>query len=222
MAAFWDARAREDAFFYVDDRLERGAPDLARFWAGGEDVLERMTALVEAPAIGREHAVLDLGCGVGRLTRPLSARAGRVVALDVSAEMLARARELNPGLENVTWVHGDGRTLAGVEDAGVDVVVSFVVFQHVPDPAITLGYVAEVGRVLRPGGWALLHVSNDPGVHRRPLLRRRPEDDPAWRGSAVDLGDLRATAERSGLAVERVVGEGTQFCFVRLAVAPRP
>jgi SAM-dependent methyltransferase len=219
MAAFWDAAAREDAYHYVDDREAHGAPDPDRFWAGGEQVLAEMAATVDAPALQPTDTVLDIGCGLGRLTRVLAGRAERVLALDISAEMLARARELNAGLDNVQWLHGDGTSLTGVADASVDAAVSFVVFQHVPDPAITYGYVAELGRVLRAGGWALIHVSNDAEVHRPrrfALLRRRPKDDAAWRGSAVDLGELRATAERAGLAVERTAGEGTQFCFVLL------
>jgi len=59
--------------------------------------------------------VLEIGCGVGRLTRGLAAKAGEVIALDVSAEMLARARDHNEELDNVTWLLGDGSTLAGVE-----------------------------------------------------------------------------------------------------------
>src|SRR5690349_18375913 len=186
MAAFWDARAREDAFFFVDDRLDYGAPDEARFWAGGEEALDAMLAAVGAPPIEPADTVLDLGCGLGRLTRPLAARAKRVVAVDVSAEMLARAQELNAHLGNVDWVHGDGRTLP---DVRVDVAVSFVVLQHVPDPAISLGYVRELGRVL--DGWAVLHVSNDAAAHRRApgLARRvralagrapRGQADPRW------------------------------------------
>jgi SAM-dependent methyltransferase len=168
--------------------------------------------------------VLDLGCGLGRLTRPLAERAARVVALDVSAEMLARARALNAHLGNVDWVQGDGRSLP---DVTVDVVLSLVVFQHLPDPALALGYVHDLGGVLTPGGWAVLHVSNDPAVHERsPSTARRVaaavgrapkgQADPRWRGSAVDLDDLRAAAADGGLRVDAVAGAGSQWCFVRI------
>src|SRR3954451_3168473 len=225
MAAFWDARAREDAFFFVDDRLEYGSPDEERFWAGGAEALDAMLRVVGAPAIEPTDTVLDLGCGLGRLTRVLAGRARHVVALDVSAEMLARAQELNAGLDNVEWVLGDGRTLP---DVRVDVAVSFVVLQHVPDAAISLGYVRELGRVL--DGWAVLHVSNDPSVHEQapsPAQRvaaavgRAPKGqaDPRWRGSAVDLGELEATARDAGLRIDATAGEGTQWCFVKASRA---
>ena len=227
MAAFWDERAREDAYFFVDDRLQYGSPDTERFWADGERVIDTMFAQVDAPAVQPDHVVLDIGCGLGRLSRALAARAARVVAVDVSSEMLARARELNAQLTNVEWVHGDGQSLPDVE---VDVVVSFVVFQHLPDAAIALGYVREIGRVLKPGGWAVLHFSNDPSVHvRKQSLGRRlavavgrapkGQRDPRWRGTAVDLDELRATAQEAGLSVEAVANPGTQFCIVRLSAA---
>jgi hypothetical protein len=105
-----------------------------------------------------------------------------------------------------------------------------VVFQHIPDPAITLGYVREMGRVLRPGGWSAFQVSNDPRVHEgssRPtglrarlatLVGRAPrgQSDPAWLGSAIDLDELAAAADSAGMDVERVDGAGQQFCLVVL------
>jgi lipopolysaccharide biosynthesis glycosyltransferase len=221
MGRFWDERAREDAFFFVDSRLEYGRPDEERFWREGEADLETLLSMVGA-TVAPGDRVLDLGCGLGRLTRALAGRARAVVAVDVSAEMLARARALNEGLDGVTWVHGDGETLAGVEDASCDAAVSHVVFQHIPDPAVTLGYVAELGRVLRDGGWAVFQVSTDPAVHRprgrgRRLLRRGPRgtEDSAWLGSAVDLAELRAAADAGGLELERVEGAGTQYTVVR-------
>lgn len=178
--------------------------------------------------------VVEIGCGVGRMTRALAARAANVQALDVSERMLALAREHNPGLANVDWILGDGRSLVGIPDASADACISIVVFQHIPDPEITLGYVREIGRVLRPGGWAAFQVSNDPGVHRPvrglaglrlralALLGRAPrgQRDPTWLGSAVELSAVRDAAADGGLTIERVVGAATQWCVVVVRKAP--
>jgi SAM-dependent methyltransferase len=225
---FWDARAREDAFYFVDNRLEYGSPDLERFWEGGPAGLDLLLG-----ELGVELApgddVVEIGCGVGRMTRALAARASSVRAFDVSPEMIQRARELNPQLDNVEWFVGDGRTLGEAESASADVCHSDVVFQHIPDPEITLGYVREMGRVLRPGGWAGFQISNLPRIHAvtptqrlrrglRAALRRGPggQAHPAWRGSAVALDRLTAVAAEAGMDLERVAGEGTQYCRVLL------
>jgi SAM-dependent methyltransferase len=231
MRDFWDKRAREDAFYFVDSRLDYRRPDLERFWAGGDEDLERFLAELGL-GLDQGAVVVEIGCGVGRLTRALSPRVARVIALDVSEEMVRLAREHNPELENVEWLLGDGRSLSGVPDGVADGCLSHVVFQHIPDPEITLGYVREMGRVLRPGGWAAFQISNDPAVHdpathasrgrqianralalvgRAPRGRHRPE----WLGSAIDLDRLAAAAADGGLTLERVIGEGTQFCLVR-------
>ncbi len=240
MKAFWDARAREEPYYFIDDRRAYGDPELARFWSEGERDLDRLLSLLGVH-IAAGDEVLEIGCGVGRLTRPLAARARRVHALDVSAEMIERGRRHHPSTENISWVVGDGHSLAPIGDGAVDAVISHVVFQHIPDPRVTLGYVAEMGRVLRPGGWAAFQVSNDPRIHRprrglRERLRRvrasagrgpQGQHDPAWLGSAVGLDELRATAERGGLELERIIGAGTQFCLIAArrpapARSPRP
>lgn len=229
MRRFWDARASEDPFYFVDNQLRYGDPDLERFWAGGREALDKMMELLDA-RIASTDTIVEIGCGVGRITRPLADRGEQVVAVDVSEQMLEAAKQLNPGLDNVEWVLGDGESLAPIGTSSADVCHSFVVFQHVPDPRVTLGYVREMGRVLRPGGTAFFQVSNQPDVHRKPPLRKRlrpllgaalgraPKGqlDPSWRGSAIDLGELRSVARGARLDLERVVGEGTQFCLVLL------
>ena len=224
---FWDARAREHALFFVDNRLDYGNPDVERFWVDGERALDQMLDTVGARVAGTD-VVVDIGCGVGRLTRALAARARHVIAIDVSREMLMRARELNRALTNVEWRHGDGKTLTGVDTGSVDACVSHVVFQHLPEPALTLGYVRDIGRVLRPGGWAAFQLSTDPSVHRGPgvvrrLARRvapapvkepRTLEHPAWLGSAVAPDDLEATAAAAGLELERLLHVGSQFTTV--------
>jgi SAM-dependent methyltransferase len=231
MREFWDARAREDARYFIYNQLpyRRGRSD--DFWASGEHDL---AALLEATGteLRPDDAVVEIGCGIGRMTRAIRARARSVRAIDVSAEMIERARAENAELDGVEWIVGDGATLAGIADASADAVLSHVVFQHVPDPEITYGYVTEIGRVLGPGGWAAFQVSTDPAIHaprrRGPLARTawlarvalgrapRGQADPAWLGSAVEIATLRERAEQAGMQVEQVRGEGTQFCFVRL------
>jgi SAM-dependent methyltransferase len=224
MQRFWDERAKEDAFYFVDSRLAYRAPDVERFWDGGEDALGLLLAITGA-SIGPDHTIVDIGCGLGRLTRAAASRAGRVLALDVSEEMLRRARELNDGLDNIEWIHGDGRTLHPIPDASADRCISIVVFQHIPEPAITLGYVGEMGRVLRPGGFAAFQVSTDERIHHpRTSLRSRlgslrgraprGQTNPAWTGSAVKLEELRAASHRAGLDLVRVEDAGTQYTTV--------
>ncbi len=227
MREFWDARAEENALFYIDNRLDYRAPSDADFWAHGEASLESLLDAVGA-RIERGDDVVEIGCGVGRMTHAIARRAGTVRAIDVSPKMLEQARERGRALENVDWVLGDGVSLDGIDDTSADACVSHVVFQHIPDPETTLGYVREIGRVLRPGGWAAFQISNDPTIHRkrtgreglrirlRALTGRGPKGQaaPQWLGSAVELDELRRAAADGGMEVERTSGEGTQFCFV--------
>jgi SAM-dependent methyltransferase len=226
MRKFWDERAREDAFHFVDNREPYREADEERFWREGERDLDTLLGSLDL-AVRLDDHVLDLGCGIGRLTRVLAARAAHVTAVDVSPRMLERAQELNPRLNNVTWLLGDGETLEGVPDGTVDAVVSHVVLQHIPSAKVQLGYVAEMARVLRPGGWAAFGLSTDPRVHeprpasRRDLFRamtgKRPggQDDPEWLGAFVPLDALGAVAASSGLTLERIEGANTQFTLVR-------
>jgi SAM-dependent methyltransferase len=236
MRRFWDARAREDAFHFVDNREPYKDADPARFWREGQRDLDHILDTLEV-TVRQDDLVLDIGCGLGRLTRVLAGRAAHVIALDVSPEMLRRAQELNAELNNVTWLLGDGESLAGVEDASVDGAVSHVVFQHIPDAKVTLGYVEELGRVLKPGGWAAFGVSTDPRIHepppserggtsRRDLLRglagRKPrgQSAPEWLGAPVPLDALGAVATAAGLTLEKIEGAGTQFTLVRATRSP--
>ena len=221
MERYWNRRAREDPFRFVDNSRWVWDDDVGTFWKTGEQIVDQLLSGLGVALAGDED-VVEIGCGVGRLTRSLARRARSVQALDVSQEMLTHARRLNPQLANVEWRHGDGRTLTAVTDSSVDVCVSFVVFQHLPDPELTYGYVREMGRVLRPGGWSAFQVSNDPKVHHRPPIWKRLRGrnpgrayrSAAWRGSAVEIPRLREVAAEAGLEMERLTNEGTQFCTV--------
>jgi len=65
-------------------------------------------ALVAALQLRHDDVVVDLGCGTGQLTLPLSQRAGAVIGMDPEPDMLERARDLGreQGSANVTWLLG--------------------------------------------------------------------------------------------------------------------
>jgi SAM-dependent methyltransferase len=98
--------------------------------------------------------VADLGCGEGYLTIEASRWAGRVIAVDRSAEVLQRARALaaRRRVSNVTWKKGDLESLP-IGDETIDVALFSQALHHAEDPAAAL---REAARVLVPGGRALI------------------------------------------------------------------
>lgn len=158
----WDRRARRDAFYYVETAHWDG--DVDAFFALGE---ERAAILID-PVLERlrqpstSSAALDVGCGLGRFSRALARRFREVVGVDVSTEMVAKARELNPTEQfpNLRFELGDGLRLPA-PSASADFVWSYEVFQHMPTLEVTRSNLAEVRRVLSPDGVALIHVRTE-------------------------------------------------------------
>ncbi len=101
---------------------------------------------------------VDFGCGVGRLSIPLSRRYERVIGIDVSPGMLKEAGKncAQAGASNVTFCSSPD-DLASHSD-GVDLVVSRIVLQHIP-PRIGIGLMAKLLSRIRPGGVASLHIT---------------------------------------------------------------
>jgi len=89
--------------------------------------------------------VLDVACGTGDLALEAHRRGAEVVGLDFSAEMLARAREKEPGME---WVQGNALALP-FEDASFTAATVGFGARNFSDLAAGVG---EMARVVRPGG----------------------------------------------------------------------
>jgi arsenite methyltransferase len=134
--------------------------------AGLKDAYGKLDGHVEEADLGlgcglpTEHAglapgqtVVDLGSGAGNdvfIARSVVGETGRVIGVDMTPEMIAKAREnaARRGFRNVEFRLGDIETLP-VDDASADVVVSNCVLNLVPDKRKAF---AEIFRVLRPGG----------------------------------------------------------------------
>ncbi len=123
-------------------------------WAASYDADHNATRDLDAAVVRKAQLpisgadVLELGCGTGKNTVWLAARARSVLALDFSDGMLARARKRVTSTV-VRFVQHDVRSSWPAPAESVDLVVGNLVLEHVQD--LTPIY-AEALRVLRPGG----------------------------------------------------------------------
>ena len=154
LADNWEAFARSDPFFGVlsDPTRQGGNWDPEEFFESGRAHVRKLLGILDGlQATFARGACLDFGCGVGRLTIPLSASFERTVGVDVARSMIAAARAyLRPG-DRCAFVLNRDPDLHQFPDASFDFVHSCLVLQHVP-PDVTPRYVAEFFRVARPGG----------------------------------------------------------------------
>lgn len=153
----WERLGADDPLWAVlsapDKRGRRWQAE--EFLATGEREIAMQLAVAAQLGYPRERGLaLDFGCGAGRLSRALAGHFTRVIGVDVSASMVAAARALNEGVDNLEWRVNTGPELAGIADASVDFLCSHITLQHIP-AALAAGYVAEFFRVLAPGGVAL-------------------------------------------------------------------
>jgi arsenite methyltransferase len=132
-----------------------------------EDHLPITLPVLDLMRLSPEDNVLDVGCGAGWLERLLSERVpeGRVVGMDISDQMVRRARRNNVALENTMFVIG------GVDEIPWDAnfftrAISVESAYYWPDPARGL---REILRVLREGAsaWVLINYYRDnPDCHQ--------------------------------------------------------
>ena len=204
----WDARARENAFHYIASSQKEWRVE-EFFGAGEESVQEAILDDLEIICQGREPKqmrVLEIGCGAGRMTRALARVFGEVHGVDVSGKMIAQARQLLSGCENVHLYQNNGTDLSVLSDIRFDFAFSFIVFQHVPDKAIIENYVHEVYRRLRPGGLFKFQVQGSSSA--------ASEQDDTWFGVQIAGYEALAMAESSGFDLIRHQGVEEQYFWL--------
>ncbi|MGE5181626.1 MAG: class I SAM-dependent methyltransferase [Acidobacteriota bacterium] len=106
---------------------------------------------------GQAKQVLEVGCGTGLILERVARFAASAKGIDLSPGMLAKAKAR--GLD----VAQASATELPIADASVDVAYSFKVLAHVPDIAKAM---AEMARVVRPGGWVLAEFYNARSLRR--------------------------------------------------------
>ncbi|MDP9115169.1 MAG: class I SAM-dependent methyltransferase, partial [Acidobacteriota bacterium] len=106
---------------------------------------------------------LEIGCGSGRLMRPMSRHFLEIHGVDVSSEFIQQARESLWDLPNARPQQIHGTSLEDFADHSFDFVYSFDLFPHMPSQQLVVAFLREIHRVLRPGGLARLHFNGAAG-----------------------------------------------------------
>jgi len=204
----WDQRARKNAFYYANtERTDWSEEEFFR--SGEQEVAEQVLNDMGNVCQGKDPAqmrVLEIGCGAGRILHALSGVFGEVHGVDVSGEMVERARKALAERPNVRVHKTNGMDLAALGDAQFDFAFSVVVFQHIPRREVIEGYVREVHRVLRPGALFKFQLQGDT------KLRNSPDD--TWLGVPFSDDEVTQMAQRCGFEARYRHGAGEQYFWL--------
>jgi SAM-dependent methyltransferase len=201
---------REQA--YHDELSSTGARDhLGRYYFGALSGFRDYRVALDAIVAARPGArLLEYGCGAGSAAFDLAAHGCDVLGIDISPAAIADAREVaaERGATDATFMVMDAHRL-DVPDASFDVVCGTAILHHL-DLAVAL---AEVARVLRPGGEAVFFepLGHNPllALYRRATPSLRTVDERPLRWS-----DLQGAGRWFGSV------ETEFFNLTALAVAP--
>ena len=207
MRADWNERAGEDAYYYV--AFGRREQDTDEFFSSASHVLPAL--LPELARLRERNAALEIGCGPGRLLKPMSTHFAEVHGVDISDEMIKLARERLRGIPNAFPHHGTGSDLALFGDGTFDFVYSYAVFQHIPSREVVFNYLREAHRVLKTGGILRCQVNGLP-----PHARQYD----TWSGVRISADDLRSFAREYDFQLLALDGIWTQYMWITCRKMP--
>ena len=200
----WNARAREDAGYFV--AFGRRYSDDVQFFATATEVINRLEwVLSRVPLAERGNwRALEVGCGPGRLMRPMSRHFVEIHGVDVSDEMIALSKEKLADIPNARTYVTDGSTLPMFDDESFEFVYSYAVFQHIPAREVIVSYLREIHRVMKTGGLAVLHFNG--------LINRLAPID-TWDGVRFSSNEVLEFAGFNDFQVLALEGAGTQYMW---------
>ena len=213
MRADWNQRAQEDARYYV--AFGRRGQDDEEFFASAADVVRALEQ--ELKRLPRhlqpvDTRALEIGCGPGRLLRPMSRNFGELHGVDVSNEMIRLAEERFGASRSIHLHVTNGCDLAPLASDYFDFVYSYAVFQHIPSREVVLAYFDEIRRVLKAGGLARLQLNGLPPRGKAP---------DTWEGVGFSREDVAGYTRQHDFQLLLLEGEGTQYMWTTWRKQPK-
>lgn len=219
-AEWWNKSLSEVGLHGMDKLVDSSGSWDALLQSGRED-LARALSFTEMTT-GRDRAVLEIGCGVGRISLALADHFGRVIGVDVAPTLIEEAQRRNTR-ENVTFEVCDGTRICpsgtGSSSAYCDTVFSYEVLYYLNAVSLTT-YLEDAFALLSSGGQLVFHLNMEPiplttrlsFVFRRALYACGIKQFRGWPTGAGlkryyhSEAWLKQSLSRIGFRVERIVG----------------
>jgi SAM-dependent methyltransferase len=179
-----------------------------RLWTRREMIADLTTSIVEQAGVTASSSVLEVGCGTGFIARAIAPRVARYTGVDVAEGAVQVARRLE--LANAAFELGEGSRLR-FADGVFDAALCHDVLTNLPRFDDGVDLIAEMVRVVRPGGRAL--VGSVPDVAHRATFERRVAE--VSRHLEATYGPLKSRPEPVAGGVDGVMPGVVCYYFAR-------
>jgi len=144
----WEKLAKKNSRYYINSDRGHGITE-DEFRESGKAAYGHLIS--EDELLKNRDIILDYGCGTGRLMEFMAKDFKKVFGVDISKTMIEEARERLKNLMNVYLKETDGESIP-LPDRSIDLVFSYLVFQHIKTKEMVERIIKEIYRVLLPGG----------------------------------------------------------------------
>jgi ubiquinone/menaquinone biosynthesis C-methylase UbiE len=163
MKKLWDKLAKKNSKYYINSDYGKGITEEQFMESGRYDYLKYILEdpLIMDRFIMNETTLLEIGCGIGRMTEFMAKDFKKVIGVDISGEMIRLAKERFKRLNyEAELLETDGESIP-IKDESVDLAFSYLVFQHMKSKEMVENNFKEVYRVLKPRGLFKVRLRTD-------------------------------------------------------------
>lgn len=206
----WNLRAAQDASSYVC-AASQASEEQIRASGLGDVVREFIPRAFPEDPSAKLGSILEIGCGFGRMSMFLMDYCEFLYAMDISSELIAKAKDRIP-TGHVVFFENDGMTIPDkfVPDNSIDLAFEYIVFQHIPSEEIVISYIKEVHRKLKTGGRFIMHGRDVPADTGGPSLGN------TWHGCRCGPELVSKSLDGTNFAIIDEEGVGTDRYWVIL------
>jgi len=202
----WNRLSKENARYVVMTDFGEGITE-EQFRLSGKGDYESLVKedeILRSLSDWKNKKILEIGCGIGRITEFLSGAFGEVSGVDISEEMIQTGKKRLAEKTNVHLHSTDGLEYP-FPNTSFDMVFSFITFQHMPDKNTVRKNIEEVTRVLKSDGIAKIQ------------LRGLPTKKSEWfYGPSFTPNEAKKMIKGLPVDIIKMDGEGQRYFWVWL------